>query len=132
MPETIKDLIARDAAVVCRSMDQLKAENILTVEGNAIPDAANKLSMKVLMATPHVIVLRAIRRKGMVDPEHKHDDHDTVSTLVSGHLRVHIGGEVFDAVPGTTWRHRPGVKHWSETLEESVVTEMRTAPWKPW
>jgi quercetin dioxygenase-like cupin family protein len=132
MPETLKDLINRDSAVVCRSLDDIGTEDIRSVEGQAIPDAGKKLSMKVLMATPHVIVLRAIRRKGMTDPQHKHDDHDTVSTLVSGHLTVHIGDEKFDAKPGATWRHRPGVKHWSETHEDSVVIEIKTPPTKTW
>lgn len=132
MSETYADLLKRDKDIVCRPMQDVANEDIRTVEGNPIPHAAERLSMKVLMATPHVVVLRAIRKKGLTDPVHKHDNHDTVSTLISGKLRIHIGDKSFDAVPGATWRHRPGVKHWSETLEDSVVIEIKTPPEKTW
>ena len=84
------------------------------------------------MATEHVIVLYSIRKKGLTDPQHQHSDHDTVSTLMSGHLTVHIGDQAFDARPGSAWRHRPGVKHYSETHEDSVVLEIKTPPAKTW
>ncbi len=128
----VDSLIARDKDVVCRGMSEVEDEKILTVEGNAIPDAANKLAMKALIATEHVIVLRAVRKKGMVDPKHKHTDHDTVSTLVSGKMKVHIGDKSFEVGPGAVWRHRPGVPHWSESLEDSVVIEIKTPPTKTW
>lgn len=132
MPGTYADLVARDKDVVCRAMDAVANEDIRTVEGNPIPHAAERLSMKVLMATPNVLVLRAIRKKGLTDPVHKHDNHDTVCTLVSGRLKVHIGNQSFEALPGAAWRHRPGVKHWSETLEDSVVIEIKMPPEKTW
>jgi quercetin dioxygenase-like cupin family protein len=129
---TLQDLIARDRDVVCRPIEAVEQENILTVEGAVIPGAAEMLMMKALIATENVIVLWAARKKGMKDPQHMHADHDTVSTLVSGHMNIHIDGVTYDAKPGTTWRHRPGVKHWSEALEDSLVLEIKTPPAKTW
>jgi quercetin dioxygenase-like cupin family protein len=132
MNNSAAELIERDKDVVARNYKDTPRENITTVEGNAIPNATDVLKMNVMMCTPSVIVLRAERKKGMTDPKHKHDDHDTVSTLLSGKMRIHIGDQSFDADPGMTWRHRPGVYHWSETLEDSVVIEIKTGPVKTW
>jgi|HubBroStandDraft_6_1064221.scaffolds.fasta_scaffold2389861_1 quercetin dioxygenase-like cupin family protein len=132
MAGNLADLINRDRNVAFRALENVERENIQTVEGQDIPGAKDLLTMRAIMATEHVIVLYSIRKKGMTDPQHKHDDHDTVCTLVSGHLRVHVGDESFDARSGATWRHRPGVKHYSETLEDSVVLEIKTPPAKTW
>jgi quercetin dioxygenase-like cupin family protein len=132
MAKTLADLIKRDENVTFRQLEEAERENIGTVEGQTIPDATNMLTMRALMATPHVIVLYSIRKKGLTDPEHYHTDHDTVSTLISGHLKIHIDGKVYDARPGSVWRHRPGAKHYSETIEDSVVLEIKTPPAKTW
>ncbi len=132
MNNSAEELIRRDEKVVARNYREVPTEAIRTVEGNVIPNADDVLKMWVMMCTPSVIVLRAERKKGMVDPKHKHDDHDTVSLLVSGHMKLHIGDETFEARPGMTWRHRPGVYHWSETLADSEVIEIKTGPVKTW
>ena len=85
MPGDVSELIGRDKHVVCRGLDEIDYENIGIVSGVPIPKA-ELLNMKCLIATEHVIVLRVIKMKGFVDPVHQHDDHDTVSTLVSGRL----------------------------------------------
>ena len=132
MAGSITDLINADKNVVFRALEDAKREDIQTVEGKPIPGAKDLLIMKPLLATEHVIVLHTVRKKGMKDPQHQHDDHDTVCTLVSGHMRVHVGDETFEAHPGATWRHKPGVKHCSETIEDSVVIEIKTPPAKTW
>ena len=131
MPGDVSELIGRDRDVVSRGLDDIDGENIGTVAGVPIPKA-ELLSMKCLIATDHVIVLRVIKKKGFADPVHQHENHDTVSTLVSGRVVNHIGGESFEAEEGATWRHRPGVPHWSEALEDSVVIEIKTPPEKTW
>ena len=131
MPGDVSELIGRDKHVVCRGLDEIDYENIGIVSGVPIPKA-ELLNMKCLIATEHVIVLRVIKMKGFVDPVHQHDDHDTVSTLVSGRLMNHIGGASFTSEVGSTWRHRPRAPHWSEALEDSVVVEIKTPPVKTW
>ncbi|MFO0988644.1 MAG: cupin domain-containing protein [Alphaproteobacteria bacterium] len=128
----VDKLIERDKDVVCRGINEIALEDILAVEGKTIPGAAEMLRMKALIVTPHVMVLHAARKKGMADPPHQHDDHDTVSVLVSGKMKIHIGGKSFTAEPGAVWRHRPGAKHWSEAIEDSVVIEIKTPPVKTW
>lgn len=132
MAATLEDLIKRDRDVTFRALEDVERETIRTVEGKPIPDANDLLIMHALLATEHVIVLHSIRKKGMKDPQHLHADHDTVCTMVSGRMRVHVDGETFEAGPGATWRHRPGAKHYSETLEDSVVLEIKTPPAKTW
>ena len=132
MPTTLADLINRDKNVVFRALEDAQREDIQTVEGKPIPGAKDLLIMKPLLVTENVVVLHSIRKKGMKDPQHQHDDHDTVCTLVSGRMRVHVGDETFEAHSGATWRHKPGVKHYSETLEDSVVLEIKTPPAKTW
>ena len=45
---------------------------------------------------------------------HKHDDHESVATLISGRMLNRIGDEEFISEPGSVWRHPPGVVHSSE------------------
>lgn len=131
MPGDVSELIKRDKNVVCRELDQVSFENIGIVAGVPIPKA-ELLSMKCLVATDSVIVLRVLKKKGFADPKHQHNDHDTVSTLVSGKVKNYIGEESFVSEVGSTWRHRPGVPHWSEALEDSVIIEIKTPPVKTW
>ncbi len=132
MAETLADLINRDKDISFRALEDVEREKIATDEGQQIPGANEKLTMRASRATEHVILLYSIRTQGLTDPEHLHYGHDTVCTLMSGHLKVVIGGKEFDARPGATWRHRPGVKHYSETYEDSVVLEIKTPPAKTW
>jgi len=91
-----------------------------------------ELSVTVLMVTENMLVLRAWRGKGLVDPIHQHDDHESVATLLSGKLKMQIGDKGFIAGPGDVWRHPPGVPHFSEALEECVQIEIKSPARKTW
>ncbi len=104
-------------------------ETIAAVEG-AVPEG--RLTIQVLMVTERLLVLKATRSKGLIDRPHKHDDHESVATLISGRLRNVIDGREFIAEPGATWRHPPGVVHSSEALEDCVQIEIKTPPRKTW
>ena len=91
-----------------------------------------RLSLKVLMVTEDLLVVKAMRGKGLIDPPHKHDDHESVATLISGRMRMHIGGEAFEVGPGDVWRHPPGMIHGSEALEDCVQIEIKSPPRKTW
>ena len=104
-------------------------ETIGAVEG-AVPEG--KLTVQILMVTENLLVLKVTRVKGLIDNPHKHDDHESVATLVSGRLRNVIDGKEFIAEPGATWRHPPGVVHSSEALEDCVQIEIKTPPRKTW
>ena len=69
---------------IFKSDQDIQEENIHSVEG-AIEQG--ELSLKVLMVTENMLVLRARRGKGLIDPIHQHDDHESVATLISGKLK---------------------------------------------
>jgi quercetin dioxygenase-like cupin family protein len=99
------------------------------VEGQTL---ANPVEVKVVMKSNSMLMLSITRPKGMRDPIHQHDDHETSCYLVSGKLKLWIGGEEAIANPGDTWFHPKGVPHWSEALEESVQVEVKSPPVKTW
>jgi quercetin dioxygenase-like cupin family protein len=85
-------------------------------------------------------VLRGIRRKtlsygaatlmtefrlqaGCPLPVHDHPQEQT-GYLVSGRLRLSIGGETHDVTPGDSWSIPGGVPHGAEVLEDAVAIEV--------
>jgi quercetin dioxygenase-like cupin family protein len=99
------------------------------VEGQTLD---KPVEVKVVMKSDSMLMLSITRPKGMRDPIHQHDDHETSCHLVSGKLKLWIGGEEWVAHPGDTWFHPRGVPHWSEALEESVQVEVKAPPVKTW
>lgn len=90
------------------------------------------VSVKVLHVGEELLVLEVRRSKGLIDPVHKHDDHETTGYLISGRMRVIIGDEEFIAEPGTSWVHPRGVEHYSEALEDCLQLEIKSPPKKTW
>lgn len=109
--------------------DSIPAEKVTTIEG---AKELGDLAIKPLMVGDDVLVLEVQRGKGLVDPHHAHPDHESICYLVSGRMRVIIDGEEFLAGPGDTWRHRPGVPHHHEALEDCVQLEIKSPPCKTW
>jgi len=105
------------------------ADPVSLVEG-VIEDG--ELTVKPLMVGKDIIFIEAFKGKGMIDPMHTHEDHESVGYLLSGRLRLVIGGEEFIAEPGDAWIHPRGVPHQSEGLEDSVQLEVKSPPRKTW
>lgn len=91
-----------------------------------------KVEVRRAMVGNEILMLHVVREKGLVDPLHKHDDHETVAYLIRGKLRLVIGGKEFIATPGTSWIHPRGVEHFSEALEECEQLEIKSPPKKTW
>lgn len=85
-------------------------------------------TVKVLMATPHLIVFEASRPKGAVDRMHMHPDHDSVAYQKRGRVRMTIGKGTFVVEEGDTYRHPMGIAHQHEALEDSVRIEIKHYP----
>jgi quercetin dioxygenase-like cupin family protein len=85
-------------------------------------------TVKVLMATPHLIVFEAFRSKGAVDRMHMHPDHDSVAYQKRGRVRMTIGKKTYVVEEGDTYRHPMGVAHCHEALEDSVRIEIKHYP----
>jgi quercetin dioxygenase-like cupin family protein len=107
----------------------VEAETLTAVEGGVM---SGLVTVKTLVASNLVVMLESYRAKGVIDPSHKHDDHETVCFLKSGKLKLVIGEESFIAEPGDVWFHPVGVMHHAEALEESVQVEVKVPPRKTW
>lgn len=99
------------------------------VEGQSM---GGEVFLKVMMSSAEMLMLEVFREKGVKDPVHRHDDHETSCYLVKGRLRVTIGEDSFIAEPGDVWFHPKGVDHTSEALEDSVQVEVKSPPRKTW
>ena len=107
----------------------IPVEPVKAIEGAA---EAGNLGIKPLMVGNNVLLMEAHREKGLVDPEHAHGDHDSFCYLVRGRMRVVIEGKEFIAQPGDVWRHRLGVSHYHEALEDSLQIEIKSPARKTW
>lgn len=109
----------------------IPAEPVHALEGK--PEGkSDGLAIKPLMVGQDMVFLEAHRKKGLIDPEHAHPDHESICYLVSGKVRVVIAGEEFVAHPGDTWIHPAGIPHYHEALEDSVQIEIKSPPKKTW
>lgn len=106
-----------------------KEERAAVIEG---VEETGLILIKTLVVGSDIVVLRAFKQKGVIDPFHTHEDHESVGYLESGRLRLVIGEEEFIAEPGDSWLHRAGVPHMSEALEDSVQVECKSPPRKTW
>lgn len=120
---------------------RIAASDVPFVEGRTVEEipitalegrATDGLAVKPLVAGDGMVLLRITRRKGLVDPEHVHPDHESICYLESGRMRVVIGEREFLAGPGDSWVHAAGVPHWHETLEDSVQLEIKSPPTRTW
>ena len=109
--------------------DEVALRPIGRIEG---AKQADGLAIKPLMVGEGALLMEVHRKAGLIDPEHAHPDHESICYLVSGRMRVVIDGDEFIAEPGATWIHRPGVRHYHETLEDSVQIEIKSPPRRTW
>ena len=56
-------------------------------------------------------------------PKHSHP-HEQTGYLVTGRIRLSIGSEEYDVMPGDSWCIPSGVEHSAEILEDSVGIEV--------
>lgn len=109
--------------------DQIAPERLAAVEG---VKPKGRVEVRRVMVGNEILMLHVLREKGLIDPVHKHMDHETVAYLIKGRLRLVIGGEEFIAEAGTSWIHPRGVEHFSEALEDCEQLEIKSPPRKTW
>ena len=109
------------------------ADRVTTVV-NSVEDATMQgvLTVAPLINGDESSMTMWTRKKGLIDPEHQHDDHESIAILLSGKLRLVIDGEEFIAGPGDCWVHPRGVRHYSEALEDCVQVEVKSPPIRTW
>ena len=109
--------------------DDIAAERLTTVEG--VKELGHVEARKLLVGD-EILMLHVFRKKGLIDPVHKHQDHESMGYLISGRLRLVIGGKETIAEPGTAWMHPVGIDHYSEALEDCEQLEIKSPPRKTW
>ena len=102
---------------------------VSSVEGAAMQGV---LAVTPLVCGDESSMTRWTRKKGLIDPLHQHDDHESIAILISGKLRMVIDGREFIAGPGDSWVHPRGVPHYSEALEDCVQIEVKSPPIRTW
>ena len=123
-----------DRRIAATESDFIAAGSI-PIEAVSVLEGAREtggIGIRPVMVGAETMLMEVHRKKGLIDPEHSHDDHESICYLLSGRMRVVIAGETFIAEPGDTWIHRAGVLHYHETLEDSVQLEVKSPPRKPW
>ncbi len=110
-------------------LKEIPVERLAAVEG-VLPKG--RVEVRRAMVGNEILMLHVFREKGLIDPVHKHMDHETVAYLIKGRLRLVIGGEEFIAEPGSSWIHPRGVEHYSEALEDCEQLEIKSPPRKTW
>lgn len=109
--------------------DSIVPEELAAIEG---VKPQGEVTVRKLLVGDEILLLHVYRKKGLIDPVHKHMDHESMGYLISGRLRLVIGGKEFIAEPGTSWIHPPGVEHFSEALEDCEQVEIKSPPIKTW
>jgi quercetin dioxygenase-like cupin family protein len=109
--------------------EDIAPERLASVEG---VKPKGHVEVRRVMVGNEAVMLHVFREKGLVDPLHRHDDHETVAYLIRGRLRLVIGDKEFIAEAGSSWIHPRGVDHFSEALEDCEQLEIKTPPRKTW
>jgi len=109
--------------------DEIEREKLASVEGVA---PQGDVEVRRLLVGDEILLLHVYRKKGLIDPVHKHLDHESMGYLIRGKLKLVIGGEEFIATPGTAWMHPADVDHYSEALEDVEQLEIKAPPRKTW
>jgi len=125
----MKDRIQHPTAADFVTGADVPIDPVGALEG--LPGKGN-LGIRPLMVGEDMLAIEVHREKGLIDPEHSHDDHESICYLVRGRMRVVIAGEEFIAGPGDIWKHRAGVPHYHEALEDSLQIEFKSPPRKTW
>ena len=72
------------SGVFFRSGASVPDEYITAVEG--VIEEHGQLTIKPLLVGDDMLVLQAFKGKGMKDPIHQHDDHESIAYLVKGRM----------------------------------------------
>ncbi len=92
-----------------------------SVEGYA--PALPGIEMKTLVHGEKTLMIEFLLNKGRQLPNHSHP-HEQTGYLVKGHIRLMIGSEIFDVMPGDSWCIPGDVEHGAEIIEDSVAIEV--------
>jgi quercetin dioxygenase-like cupin family protein len=81
------------------------------------------VQLKTLVWGERTLLCEFKMEKGKSLPSHMHP-HEQTGYLISGRMRLTIGGETFEVAPGDSWSIRGDIEHSAEALEESNGVEL--------
>jgi quercetin dioxygenase-like cupin family protein len=96
------------------------ADVFYSVEGGNWEDLKNGQRRKIMHLEKMTIMIVRAAMGSSSDPEHAHQQ-EQAAIVVSGRIRMHVGGESKLLGAGDGYRVAPMVKHWIEALEDSVL-----------
>ncbi len=83
----------------------------------------DKIEIKTLVHGEKTLMTEFRLRQGALLPRHSHP-HEQTGYLVSGQLRLTIGEETHDVLPGDSWSIPGDVEHQADVLKDSVAIEV--------
>jgi quercetin dioxygenase-like cupin family protein len=86
-------------------------------------DAVPGIQRKTLAYGDRTLLSTFRMAQGSLLPDHAHP-YEQTGYLVSGHIRLTVGGETFDALPGDSWSIPADLPHHAEILADSVAVEV--------
>jgi quercetin dioxygenase-like cupin family protein len=81
------------------------------------------IEQKTLVHGDKTLMVEFRLQKGCTLPLHSHP-HEQIGYLVKGHVRLTIGTDIYEALPGDSWCIPGNVLHCAEIIEESVAVEV--------
>jgi len=81
------------------------------------------IELKTLVYGEKTLMTEFLLEKGRQLPKHSHP-HEQTGYLVKGHIRLTIGAEMFDVMPGDSWCIPGDLEHSAEIVEDSVAIEV--------
>jgi len=98
-------------------------------EGNGCREAAPGVCMKPVYVSEELVAVETRLRRGARVPRHSHPSVQ-VTVVLRGRLRLETPSWVRVLGPGVYAVVPPGVEHWGEALEDTVVLDIN-APLTP-
>ena len=85
--------------------------------------ALEGIEQRTLVYGERTLMAEFLLKKGSRLPYHSHP-HEQTGYLVDGRIRLSIGPEENDVMPGDSWCIPSDVEHGAEILEDSVAIEI--------
>jgi quercetin dioxygenase-like cupin family protein len=84
--------------------------------------------VKVFIDGEHLMAVGLNLDEGFEHPLHTNPGNEPVGYVVSGKLRMLIGGKERIVGPGSMWHHPQGVGHATTALEDTMAIEIHYPP----
>jgi quercetin dioxygenase-like cupin family protein len=85
--------------------------------------ALDGIEQKTLVHGDNTLMVEFLLQKNAVLPLHSHP-HEQTGYLIKGRIRLTVGADVHEVMPGDSWCVPGSVLHGAEIIEESVAVEV--------